>query len=155
MRKAKIYLLTLMLVAMTVVRWPASAEVVLNERVLTEAVGTNACTGEQVAITVECHYLVHRTVNKDGTVHTEVHGNCNGTGLGLVSGKEYIFNDNFRQSIDNPLGCEVETQAIEYVRVVSKGDNDNLAVRFTTRFLRDASCHVVYNIEFEDLECKG
>lgn len=155
MRKAKFYLLTLMLVTMAVFQWPASAEVVLNERVLIEDVGTNACTGEQVAITVECHYLAHRTVNQDGTVHTELHGNCNGTGLGLVNGKEYIFNDNFRQSIDNPPGCEFETGATEYVRVVSKGDNDNLAVRFTTRFLRDASCHIVYNIAFEDLDCNG
>lgn len=107
----------------------ASAEVIVNERTPVVIDLFNSCTGEFVQINGEVH-TQFTPANQEHGAHFRM--NATGTGVGEVTGIEYVFSQTFHQQIKNAPSGAFEFTGEDTIRLISKGsaENEFMLVRF-------------------------
>ncbi len=78
---------------------------------------------EMVDVSGTFHFV---TITSDGK--TEIRLNAKGTGVGVDTGTEYVWNDTIHQSVDDPDGLELSVTTVQKLRLISKGKAQNLVV---------------------------
>ena len=127
----------------------ASAEVVFNERNPFSFPFFNACTGEDVWVDGIVHEVVREKVGEDGSIVLNTRINAHGFGTGLISGAEYVWNDNvgiFEMTIPE-VSFTLQYQG--FLRLIGKGKTPNELLRADFTFLVEFD---PFSISVEDIQ---
>jgi hypothetical protein len=112
------------------------------------------CTGEEVAVTGEIHFVVHSTLDGNGGFHDLGPSSASLSGVGLTSGDHYEF------IIANP-GQRNETGASEiglvsHFNIIAPGSDNNQLGQFTSHVTIDANGNVTAFVMDEHfITCSG
>lgn len=83
---------------------------------------SDGCSGEDVLITGTEELLTSVTTDSAGGTHIKLHISIHGTGLGLTSGKQYVYNRELdRQTESVPPGQAFELHVESRVRLIELG----------------------------------
>lgn len=108
----------------------------------------NPCNGEPVLLSLELDLVIHRTTSDTGGRHTHTTSNLNGTGVGLLTGANYVLssvataNTNLAGALNQTLWQDAVLvgqgdvpnflfQEIEHITI---NDNGEVVVDFETPF---------------------
>jgi len=136
---------------------PASAAVEYNEKI-SFIDDFDACSGERVSIAGTQHIVGRLTKDAAGKFHFGFTRNTKGTGVGQISGDEYILTDavsriDFEFVPDQP---RILTQ--EYHSVfVHKGEafsNDDTIIHFLSKLMINANGEVTTTTDIQSVECQ-
>ena len=155
--KRLVLCLTLLFVCLMTSVTPTSvrAEVLPNERMPVSITFFDECTNEEIQITGEVHVMGSITTTKDGRMRRHAHANLHGTGVGLISGNEYVINDNFKiREVTDPADCAFKYQDIERMRLISKGSQPNQMTIIGLRLSQNKDCEFESEVTAET-DCRG
>jgi len=116
----------------------------------------NACEDEFVLLEGEFHGQTKFRVNKKtGAITLEFKGNAHGTGVGLDSGIEYVFNGTFRSSATFGPGGAFQASFLDRTRLISKGSEENEFLVFRGVLVIDENFQLILDEISFDIECRG
>lgn len=118
----------------------------------------DSCSGERVLVTGTQHIVGRLTKDSAGRLHFGFTRNTKGTGIGQISGDQYILTDAVaRTDIEFVLG-QPRILTEEYDSVfIHKGEvfsNDDTLIHFLSKFTVNANGEVTTNIEIQSVECQ-
>ena len=90
---------------------------------------SNACTGEPVAIEGTLDILFGSTVGSSGGIHFKIHNASKGKGVGLLSGDNYVYSEEFNSEA-TAAGATTTTQTLNQF-VTSASPTDNFFFKMT------------------------
>jgi hypothetical protein len=132
----------------------ASAEVTQNLTVPYNAVVTDACLGEPVALTGDLHILVVQQSTGNGTLimsHFQPQGV---TGTGLNSGAKYLGTGITRNTTFTDAAPPFDFTFVNNFRIVGKGDANNLMVHSTIHMTVNANGLVTAEVSKTGITCR-
>lgn len=88
-----------------------------------------SCQGELIAVTGQRHVVTHTTVTEQGLTSTVFHLNLHGSGIGLVSGRDYQFTQTSTRVFNRRTPAPIEFTLSETIHVVSAGSADDFRAR--------------------------
>jgi hypothetical protein len=136
---------------------PVSAAVEYNEKI-PFIDDFDACSGERVSIDGIQHIVGHITKDTHGKFHYVFTRNTKGTGIGQVSGDEYILTDAVVQIDFEIVTGQPQIYSQEYHSVfIHKGEsfsNDDTIIHFLSKLTVNANGEVTTTIEVQSVECQ-
>jgi hypothetical protein len=118
----------------------------------------DACSGERVSIDGIQHIVGHITKDTHGKFHYVFTRNTKGTGIGQVSGDEYILTDAVVQIDFEIVTGQPQIYSQEYHSVfIHKGEsfsNDDTIIHFLSKLTVNANGEVTTTIEVQSVECQ-
>jgi hypothetical protein len=155
LRSAMVLVLTLGFYGWTPI--PASAAVEYNERI-SFIDDFDACSGERVSIDGIQHIVGRVTKDAMGKFHFGFTRNTKGTGVGQISGDEYILTDTVGQLDFEFVPSQPRILAQEYQSVfIHKGEafsNDDTIIHFLSKLTVNANGEITTAIEIQNVECR-
>jgi hypothetical protein len=154
-RSVMVLLLTLGFYGWTPV--PARAAVEYNEKIpFTD--DFDACSGERVSIDGIQHIVGHITKDTNGKLHYVFTRNTKGTGIGQISGDQYILTDAVVQRDFEFVPGQPQIYSQEYHSVfIHKGEsfsNDDTIIHFLSKLTVNANGEVTTDIAIQSVECR-
>jgi len=154
-RSIIVLLLTLGFYGWTAV--PASAAVEYNEKIsFTD--DFDACSGERVSIDGVQHIVGRLTKDAAGKFHFGFTRNTRGTGVGQISGDEYILTDAVSQMDLEFVPGQPRILAQEYHSVFIHKDeafsNDDTIIHFLSKLMINANGEVTTTTDIQSVECQ-
>jgi hypothetical protein len=154
-RSVMVLLLTLGFYGWTPV--PASAAVEYNEKI-SFIDDFDACSGERVTIDGIQHIVGRITKDTHGKFHYVFTRNTKGTGIGQISGDQYILTDAVVQIDFEFVPGQPQIYSQEYHSVfMHKGEslsNDDTIVHFVSKITITADGYVIPIVEVGSVECR-
>jgi len=136
---------------------PASAAVEYNEKISFIA-DFDACSGERVSIAGIQHIVGRFTKDANGRLHFGFTRNTKGTGIGQISGDEYILTDAVARASLEFVSGAVATLTQQYnSRLIHQGEkwsNDDTIVHFVSKITITADGNVIPIVEVGSVECR-
>lgn len=118
----------------------------------------DACTGERVSIDGIQHIVGHITKDTHGKFHYVFTRNTKGTGIGQVSGDEYILTDAVVQIDFEFVPGQPQIYSQEYQSAfIHKGEsfsNDDTIIHFLSKLTVNANGEVTTTIAVQSVECQ-
>lgn len=118
----------------------------------------DACSGERVSIDGVQHIVGRFTKDATGKFHFGFTRNTKGTGVGQISGDEYILTDAVGQMDFEFVPGQPQILTQEYHSVfVHKGEsfsNDDTIIHFLSKFTVNADGEITTAIEIQSVECR-
>jgi len=146
------------LFALTVLVVPAlAAPVQINERVPFELPTFNACTGEEVTLTGEAHFLGHLVEDSSGSVHLQALVSLHLSGVG-TEGTRYVSSgtanvvDNNTEATGNGA---VEGTGVVNAYLISNGSTTNSLDSIRTHITINANGELTAGFLREESTCVG
>ena len=136
---------------------PASAAVEYNEKIsFTD--DFDACSGERVSIDGVQHIVGRITKDASGKFHFGFTRNTRGTGVGQISGDEYILTDAVSQMDFEFVPGQSRILTQEYHSVfIHKGEafsNDDAIIHFLSKLIINANGEVTTTTDIQGVECQ-
>jgi hypothetical protein len=136
---------------------PASAAVEYNEKIsFTD--DFDACSGERVSIDGVQHIVGRFTKDAADKFHFAFTRNMKGTGVGQISGDEYILTDAVSQMDFEFVPGQPRILTQEYHSVlIHKGEafsNDDTIIHFLSKLIINANGQVTTTTEIQGVECQ-
>jgi len=117
----------------------------------------DACSGERVSIAGIQHIVGRVTKDAAGKFHFGFTRNTKGTGVGQVSGDEYLLIDAVSQKDIEFVPGQPRILTQEYHSVfIHKGEsfsNDDTVIHFLSELIINANGEVITMIEIQSVEC--
>jgi hypothetical protein len=113
----------------------------------------NPCNGEPVQLTLELDILIHTTVSDTGGRHRHTTSNLSGTGLGLVTGADYVLSS-VATANTNLAGAINQTLWQDAV-LVGKGDVPNFLFQEIEHITINDNLEVTVDFEKPFTKCLG
>ena len=117
----------------------------------------DACSGERVSIAGIQHIVGRVTKDAAGKFHFGFTRNTKGTGVGQVSGDEYLLIDAVSQKDIEFVPGQPRILTQEYHSVfIHKGEaftNDDTNIHFLSKLIINANGEVTTTIEIQSVEC--
>jgi len=117
----------------------------------------DACSGERVSIAGIQHIVGRVTKDAAGKFHFGFTRNTKGTGVGQISGDEYILTDAVSQKDFEFVPGQPRILTQEYHSVfIHKGEsfsNDDTVIHFLSELIINANGEVTTTIEIQSVEC--
>ena len=117
----------------------------------------DACSGERVSIAGIQHIVGRVTKDAAGKFHFGFTRNTKGTGVGQVSGDEYLLIDAVSQKDIEFVPGQPRILTQEYHSVfIHKGEsfsNDDTVIHFLSELIINANGEVITMIEIQNVEC--
>jgi hypothetical protein len=136
---------------------PVGAAVEYNEKI-PFVDDFDACTGERVSIDGIQHIVGHITKDTHGKFHYVFTRNTKGTGIGQISGDEYILTDAVVQIDFEFVPGQPQIYSQEYHSVfIHKGEsfsNDDTIIHFLSKLTVNTNGEVTTTIEIQSVECQ-
>ena len=118
----------------------------------------DACSGERVSIDGIQHIVGRVTKDAAGKFHFGFTRNTKGTGVGQISGDEYILTDAVGQMDFEFVPGQPRILTQEYHSVfIHKGEafsNDDTLIHFLSKFTVNANGEITTAIEIQNVECR-
>jgi hypothetical protein len=136
---------------------PASAAMEYNEKIsFTD--DFDACSGERVSIDGVQHIVGRLTKDAAGKFHFGFTRNTRGTGVGQISGDEYVLTDAVSQMDFEFVPGQPRILTQEYHSVfIHKGEafsNDDTIIHFLSKLLINANGEVTTTADIQSVECQ-
>jgi hypothetical protein len=136
---------------------PVSAAVEYNEKIsFTD--DFDACSGERVSIDGIQHIVGRVTKDAMGKFHFGFTRNTKGTGVGQISGDEYLLIDTVSQMDFEFVPGQPRILTQEYHSVfIHKGEsfsNDDTIIHFLSTLTVNANGEITTAIEIQNVECR-
>ena len=132
---------------------PALADKVSNMTVPINFTVTNACNGENVALSGNEHELFHITNDSNGGFHSDIHANMQDVkGVG-DQGNTYTIPGQFHGSFNGQVGSE--STLTETCNVISTGSAPNFVLHIDTHTTFNADGTVTSTHSNIRTECQG
>ena len=128
---------------------------VTNERTPLVVQGTNPCTGEPLTLVGEQHVLFHVTRTPTGAAHVDMHLDLHLSGVGPVTGTEYLADATVNDHRNVTLGAASNFTTVANAVVVSKGSAPNFAIKVLAHVTTNANGDVTSEKSELVLECRG
>jgi hypothetical protein len=155
LRSAIALLLTLGFYGWTPV--PVSASLEYNEKI-SFIDDFDACSGERVSIDGIQHIVGRLTKDATGKFHFGFTRNTKGTGIGQISGDQYILTDAVGRTDIEFVPGQPQIVTQEYHSVfVHRGEsfsNDDTIIHFLSKLTVNANGEVTTTIEIQSVECQ-
>lgn len=104
----------------------------------------NEATGEDILVEGEYHYVIKTRYNKKTDTTTfDFQVNAHGTGVGVDSGTQYVFNDTYRDSTVVPGSGGFTETLLDRIRLISPGSAPNVFITARGLFVVDANGIIV------------
>jgi hypothetical protein len=136
---------------------PVSAGVEYNERI-SFIDDFDACSGERVSIDGVQHIVGRFTTDGKGTLHFGFTRNTIGTGIGQVSGDQYILTDAVARSSLEIVPGQPQTFLEQYhSRFIRRGEafsDDDTLIHFLSKISVNANGEITAAVEIQSVECK-
>ena len=136
---------------------PVSAAVEYNEKISFND-DFDACSGERVNIDGVQHIVGRVTKDGKGRWHFGFTRNTNGTGIGQVTGDQYILIDAVARSSLEIVPGQPQTYLEGYhSRLIRQGEavsDDDTIIHFLTKFTVNANGEITTSIEIQNVECQ-
>lgn len=113
----------------------------------------NPCSGEPVLLNLELDLVIHRTTTPTGGSHRHTTSNLNGTGVGLVTGANYILSS-VATANTNLAGAINQTLWQDAV-FVGQGDVPNFLFQETEHITINDNLEVTVDFENPFTKCLG
>ena len=118
----------------------------------------DACSGERVSIDGIQTILGRFTTDRDGRLHFGFTRHTKGTGIGQISGDEYILTDAYTRASLELTSGEVKTFTEQFnSRLIRRGEespNDDTIIHFLSKFIIDVNGEVTTIIDIQSVECQ-
>ena len=118
----------------------------------------DACSGERVSIDGIQTILGRFTTDRDGRLHFGFTRHTKGTGIGQISGDEYILTDAYTRASLELTSGEVKTFTEQFnSRLIHRGEespNDDTIIHFLSKFIIDVNGEVTTIIDIQSVECQ-
>ena len=155
LRSAMVLVLTLGFYGWTPI--PVNAAVEYNEKI-SFVDDFDACSGERVSIDGVQHIVGRFTKDAAGKFHYGFTRNTKGTGIGQISGDQYILTDAVGQVDFEFVPGQPRILIQEYHSVfIHKGEafsNDDTIIHFLSKLIIDANGQVTTAVEIQSVECR-
>ncbi len=117
------------------------------------AVIDDPCTGEPILFEGTIHTEGEITIN-DNHTHSQLHTNIHATGIGALTGTEYIFNDvlNNNTNSGDPLPMIVSLE--HNTRIISTGPSDNFLANTRIQITINANGEMTVDRVDVDTSCQ-
>ena len=152
--------LTILVLTLGFYSWtplPASAAMEYNQRI-SFIDDFDACSGERVSIDGIQHIVGRVTKDATGKFHFGFTRNTKGTGVGQISGDEYILTDAVGQMDFEFVPGQPRLLTQEYHSVfIHKGEafsNDDTIIHFLSKLTVNANGEITTAIEIQNVECR-
>ena len=116
-------------------------------------VRTNDCTGETIVVTGMLHSVMGFSMKPNGMTHTKFDFTTHATGVGQVTGLNYVINDSSHQEV-NTRGIAQEHSFGTKMKMISQGSAPNLTERTTLHVVIDSNNNVKVEKSSETISCK-
>jgi hypothetical protein len=150
-------MLLLLVTFFSLVSTPASAATEYNEKIQFSD-DFDSCAGERVLVTGTQHIIGRFTEDAAGRLHFGFTRNTKGTGIGQISGDEYILTDAVARASLEFVSGAVATLTEQYTsRLIYRGEDgsdDDTIVHFVSRITITADGDVTSVVEIESVECR-
>ena len=113
----------------------------------------NPCNGEPVLLNLELDLVIHRTTSETGGTHRHTTSNLNGTGLGLVTGANYVLSS-VATANTNLAGAINQTLWQDAV-LVGQGDVPNFLFQEIEHITINDNLDVTVDFENPFTKCLG
>jgi hypothetical protein len=136
---------------------PVNAAVEYNEKI-SFVDDFDACSGERVSIDGVQHIVGRFTKDATGKFHYGFTRNTKGTGIGQISGDQYILTDAVSRTNLEFLPGQPQILMEEYHSVfIHKGEafsNDDTIIHFLSKLTVNSNGEVTTGIEIQNVECR-
>ena len=136
---------------------PVNAAVEYNEKI-SFVDDFDACSGERVSIDGVQHIVGRFTKDATGKFHFGFTRNTKGTGIGQISGDQYILTDAVGRTDVEFLPGQPQILIEEYHSVfIHKGEafsNDDTIIHFLSKLTVNSNGKVTTGIEIQNVECR-
>lgn len=123
-----------------------------DQKFPTSGIGSSPCTGEDIFFEGFLHVQEQLTFNNNG-FHSEFHFQLYGRGVGLTSGKQYIYQDVFQDSF-NFLALPIVETTTEAFHIIGQGSLENLEVHTLFHITINANGTVTVVTDKFTVDCK-
>jgi len=113
----------------------------------------NPCTGEPVQLNLELDLVIHTTTTETGGFHRHTTSNLNGTGLGLLTGANYVLSS-VATANTNIAGAANQTLWQDAV-LVGQGDVPNFLFQEIEHITINDNGEVTVDFEMPFQKCLG
>ena len=123
----------------------------INETIL------DMCTGEPILITGEACMDVFLHFDSSGGTHATLHETITGTGVGLISGTQYVFHEEIteEENLDPGNNAQDEATIIAAANLISRGSMPNERAMVTSHVTINANGVVTaFDLDITD-NCSG
>lgn len=136
---------------------PVSAAIEYNEKI-SFIDDFDACSGERVSIDGVQHIVGRFARDAKGRLHFGFTRNTIGTGVGQVSGDEYVLTDAYTRASLEWTSGEVKTFTEQYhSRFIRKGEsalNDDTIIHFLSKLTINANGEVTTTVGIQRVDCR-
>jgi len=115
-------------------------------------IGFSDCTGEPIFFEGFLHVHEQITANANG-YHIEFHNQLYGQGTGLISGKQYIYQDVYNDNF-NFNSLPIEETTTENFRIIGQGKLEDLMAKVTFHITINANGQVTADQFVFRIGCK-
>lgn len=136
--------------------WAQATTIHENVTIPINHVTINPCTGEEIALSGDAHFVLHFTFDESGGGHGSGHTNLQGvSGVGLTSGDVYRLvavsggTSNFIAPTENGT---VTITSVSNTRIVGPGPDNNFLGRFI--FHATVNANGELTTQFADIEAR-
>jgi hypothetical protein len=116
----------------------------------------NVC-GEDIQVEGVFHQVVSGNISGNGNYHSKFHINAKGTGIGLVSGAKYQWNDAINENLNltqGGSGCCGNQTISQQLRIIGQGSAPNFLLTSLTHVTVNANGDFTVFTDSFTAECK-
>jgi len=113
----------------------------------------NDCTGDTILMSGTMHSVMGFSTNPNGMTHTTMDFTVHATGVGAITGLNYVINDNSHQET-NTRGVAQEQYMGTKMKMISQGPAPNLTDRITLHVVIDSNNNTKVQKSSETITCK-
>ena len=118
----------------------------------------DACSGERVSIDGIQTIIGRFTTDATGRLHFGFTRHMKGTGIGQISGDEYVLTDAYTRASLELTSSEVKTYTEQFnSRLIRRGErslNDDTIIHFLSKLTANANGEVTMDIAIQSVECR-
>jgi len=152
-RKRVVLTLTFVVLAMIICAPSAFGQTTATDTPFSNVAVVDDCTGETVLMNGTVHSESSFSSNPNGTTHFKLDFTEKATGVGLVSGVNYVINDSSHQEVSTK-GFAQEQSFGTKMKMISQGPLPNLTERTTLHVVIDSNNNVKVDKSKTQVSCK-
>jgi len=112
------------------------------------------CTDDFIDLTGWISTQTAVTEDGAGGFNVALHGMFNITGVGDISGTQYVARQEFSDELHTKSTFPTSETMVLHVRFISKGSTENLEETFQTRFIVNGQGDVAVNVVLVQVSCR-
>ena len=152
-RKRVLSALTFMVVVAVIGAPTAFSATMTQDSQFSNVPVTNDCTGDTILMSGTLHSVMGFSTNPNGMTHTTMDFTVHATGVGQITGLNYVINDNSHQET-NTRGVAQEQYMGTKMKMISQGPAPNLTDRITLHVVIDSNNNTKVEKASETITCK-